>query len=107
MRGEGFADLLMGRTTADTVVDVHGTEIIQRNELITKDVLKLIVDAEVDTVKVRSPLTCSTVSGVCQKCFGMDLSTRKQVEIGSPIGVISSQSIGEPGTQLTMRTFHS
>jgi hypothetical protein len=52
----------MGRTTADSVIDIHGTEIIQRNELITKDVLKLIVAAEVDTVKVRSPLTCSTVS---------------------------------------------
>ena len=107
IRGEGFADLLLWRTTADPIIDAHGTEIMWRNELITKDALKLIFDGEVDTVKVRSPLTCNTVNGVCQKCFGMDLSTRKQVEIGSPIGVISSQSIGEPGTQLTMRTFHS
>ena len=67
----------------------------------------MIIDADVMSVKVRSPLTCHVASGVCQQCFGIDLSTRKLVEIGNPVGIISSQSIGEPGTQLTMRTFHS
>lgn len=58
-------------------------------------------------IKVRSSLTCHTINGVCQQCYGMDLSNRAIVELGIPVGVISSQSIGEPGTQLTMRTFHS
>lgn len=107
IRGEWFTELLMWRTTADPIIDAQGKEVMGRNELITKDALKRIVASEVDTVKVRSPLTCNTINWVCQKCFGMDPSTRKEVEIGSPIGVISSQSIGEPGTQLTMRTFHS
>lgn len=67
----------------------------------------MILERGVESIKVKSPMTCHTISGVCQQCFGMDLSTRNLIEIGTPIGVISSQSIGEPGTQLTMRTFHS
>lgn len=66
----------------------------------------MIDDLEKDFVKVRSPLTCNTSSGVCQKCYGMDLATRQEIEIGAPIGIVAAQSIGEPATQLTMRTFH-
>ncbi|MCA9378748.1 DNA-directed RNA polymerase subunit beta', partial [Candidatus Peregrinibacteria bacterium] len=106
-RGEGFDELIFGRTVARDLTDNHGTLIVKANTLINKEILNLIIDSEIEYLYVRSPLTCHTVSGVCQKCFGMDLSTRQEVEIGNPIGVISSQSIGEPGTQLTMRTFHS
>lgn len=107
MRGEKFDELIFGRVVAADVVDAHGTVIVTAGEMITKHLLALIMDAEVEMIKVRSAMTCRTVSGICQSCFGMDLSTRALVEIGSPVGVISSQSIGEPGTQLTMRTFHS
>jgi DNA-directed RNA polymerase subunit beta' len=75
--------------------------------MLNKIVTNLLIEANVEFIKVRSSLTCHTVNGVCQQCYGMDLSDRKLVELGIPVGVISSQSIGEPGTQLTMRTFHS
>ena len=75
--------------------------------MLDKDLVELVISSGVEMIMARSPLTCHTTSGVCQKCFGIDLSSRKLVEIGSPVGIISSQSIGEPGTQLTMRTFHS
>lgn len=106
-RNEPFSELIMGRTLAEDAVDARGNHVADAGTLIIKQVRDLLIDAEVEYVRVRSPLTCRTVSGVCQKCFGMDLSTREAVEIGSPVGIISSQSIGEPGTQLTMRTFHS
>ena len=75
--------------------------------MISKPILNIIEKSGIDMVKVRSSLTCHTVNGVCQQCYGMDLSNRELVALGIPVGVISSQSIGEPGTQLTMRTFHS
>ena len=92
---------------AEDVVDNNGNTIAQASEMINKHSRDMILDADIDMIKVKSALTCRTVNGVCQSCFGMDLSTRNLVEIGTPVGVISSQSIGEPGTQLTMRTFHS
>jgi DNA-directed RNA polymerase subunit beta' len=107
VRGEGFDELIFGRVLAADLVDKKDTTILHKGDLIDKENLQIIMDADIEVVKVRSPLTCHTVSGVCQHCFGMDLATRKQVDIGSPIGVVASQSIGEPGTQLTMRTFHS
>lgn len=107
LRSEKYEDLLFGRVTAEDVTDSRGTVILHNGTMLDKKNIQLITDAEVMSVKVRSPLTCHVSSGVCQQCFGMDLSTRKLVEIGNPVGIISSQSIGEPGTQLTMRTFHS
>jgi DNA-directed RNA polymerase subunit beta' len=106
-RGESFGDLILGRTIAEDIMDKRSNSIVDAGTLVTKNVRTLILDSDVERIRVRSPLTCRTTSGVCQKCFGMDLSTREEVEIGSPVGIISSQSIGEPGTQLTMRTFHS
>ena len=76
-------------------------------EMIENKDKKLFTDNEIDFVNVRSPITCETSSGVCQKCFGMDLSNRKLIKIWTPVWVIAAQSIWEPGTQLTMRTFHS
>jgi len=107
MRGEPFDQLIFGRVLAEDAKDTKGNTVLHKNDLIDKMNLKMVMDAEVDYVKLRSPLTCETVGGVCQHCFGMDMSTRQWVEIGVPVGIISSQSIGEPGTQLTMRTFHT
>lgn len=107
IRGEGFKELIFGRVLAEEVTDDKGTVILHKDDTLNKKNMNLLVDAGIDMVKVRSPMTCKVVSGVCQKCFGMDLATRRAVDIGMPVGIISSQSIGEPGTQLTMRTFHA
>ncbi|MGC8937831.1 MAG: DNA-directed RNA polymerase subunit beta', partial [Thermodesulfovibrio sp.] len=92
---------------AEDVKDPLTGEIIaKRDTIIDQVVAKKIVDAGIDRVKIRSVLTCRTKFGVCSKCYGMDLARSEPVEIGEAIGVIAAQSIGEPGTQLTMRTFH-
>lgn len=105
-RGETFAELLYGRYLAKDVLDAHGKVLYPRDTYVDKTVLEAFVTAEIDSVIVRSPLTCHTQSGVCQKCFGMDLSSRQVIKLWVPIGILSSQSIGEPGTQLTMNTRH-
>ncbi|MGC8796064.1 DNA-directed RNA polymerase subunit beta' [Thermodesulfovibrio sp.] len=98
---------IYGRTLAEDVKDPLTGEIIaKRDTIIDQVVAKKIVDAGIDRVKIRSVLTCRTKFGVCSKCYGMDLARSEPVEIGEAIGVIAAQSIGEPGTQLTMRTFH-
>ena len=107
MRNESFESLIFWRVVAKDVIDEHGTTIVQANTLLDSKKVDLIMDAWVDMIYARSPITCHTASGVCKQCFGVDLSTRTHVEIWSPVGIISAQSIGEPGTQLTMRTFHS
>lgn len=85
IRGEGFDDLIFGRAAAEDIVDENGVVLVPKNGIIGKKLRDIVMASTVDTVKVRSPLTCGTVSGVCQKCFGMDLSTRTDVEIGSPV----------------------
>ena len=105
-RGETFTDLLYGRHLAKDIIDAHGKVLYARNTFVDRQALQVIVNSEIDSVAVRSPLPCHTQSGVCQKCFGMDLSSRQIVKLGVPIGILSSQSIGEPGTQLTMNTRH-
>lgn len=84
-----------------------GNLIVRKNEIIKKDTACAIVSAGISEVKVRSPFTCKSEKGVCIKCYGHDLSTGRDVEIGDAVGIIAAQSIGEPGTQLTLRTFHS
>ncbi len=79
----------------------------KKNELISKKAGEIIDQAEIQEVQVRSPITCETKDGICQKCFGIDLGTNKLVEFGTAVGIITAQSIGEPGTQLTLRTFHT
>lgn len=105
--GENFYDLVLGRFLAEDIVDSHGNTVLKKGELITKNNIELMKDDNIQEAKVRSSLTCKCVSGVCQKCYGMDLSTRTMVQIGVPVGIIAAQSIGEPATQLTMQTFHS
>jgi DNA-directed RNA polymerase beta' subunit len=100
-------DRIFGRTLAEDVKDPITNEIIaRRNQEVDDELAKKIVDSGIDKVKIRSVLTCNTRYGVCAKCYGGDLARGEPVEIGEAIGIIAAQSIGEPGTQLTMRTFH-
>ncbi|MBA4348434.1 MAG: DNA-directed RNA polymerase subunit beta' [Thermodesulfovibrio sp.] len=96
-----------GRTLAETLKDPVTNEVIAvRNTEIDDDLAKKIAEAGIDRVKIRSVLTCNSKIGVCGKCYGRDLARGEAIEIGEAIGIIAAQSIGEPGTQLTMRTFH-
>ncbi len=82
-------------------------QVVAENEIITDEVATALEDLGIDTVRVRSPLTCNNPTGVCAKCYGVDMSSGQLVEEGLAAGIIAAQSIGEPGTQLTMRTFHT
>ena len=99
---------IVGRLAGDVLADPRSGEIIiDRNEMIDEEIAEQIREAGVDRVAVRSPLTCQTPRGICQMCYGRLPATGELVEIGQAVGVIAAQSIGEPGTQLTMRTFHT
>ena len=98
---------ILGRLASEDIRDpVTGEIIVSHNEEIDEERTKAIVEAGVDRVKIRSVLTCQSRRGVCRSCYGRDLARGRLVEKGEPVGVIAAQSIGEPGTQLTMRTFH-
>lgn len=84
-----------------------GKVILSAGDVLDTKAIELLKTENINQVSIRSVLTCETEGGVCQKCYGLDLAENTPVEIGSPVGVIAAQSIGEPGTQLTMRTFHS
>jgi DNA-directed RNA polymerase subunit beta' len=102
-----LAQAIKGRVARDTIIDVVTDEVIVReNDLITEEVARRIEDMGYEKVRVRSPLTCEAEQGVCARCYGMDLSRSRPVEMGLAVGIVAAQSIGEPGTQLTMRTFH-
>lgn len=105
---EKMRDRMIGRYSFEDLIQPQSGEIIvQKNEMITEDIADAIVKAGIKQVKVRSVLTCKARHGVCAKCYGRNLATGKPVNIGEAVGIIAAQSIGEPGTQLTMRTFHS
>lgn len=107
-RSESFGFRILGRFLAAPVKDpASGKVLFSRGELIDEEKQKIILAKKVKEVVVRSPLTCRTHYGVCVQCYGWDFSSRKKVEIGTPVGIIAAQSIGEPGTQLTLRTKHS
>ncbi|NJA88553.1 DNA-directed RNA polymerase subunit beta' [Rhodocyclus tenuis] len=104
---EALRDRVLGRVAAIDVVNPEGGEtVIEAGTLIDEDLCDLIDKVGVDEVKVRTPLTCDTRYGLCAKCYGRDLGRGSSVNVGEAVGVIAAQSIGEPGTQLTMRTFH-
>ncbi len=104
---EPLRDRIIGRTSIDELRDPVNNEIIvEANGEITEELAQQIEEAGFEKVKIRSVLTCASRRGVCTKCYGRDLATGKRVELGQAVGVIAAQSIGEPGTQLTMRTFH-
>ena len=102
-----LADNIRGRTACDMIKDVVSNEVVvQSSEIIDEVAASRIESLGYEKIRVRSPLTCETPHGVCIKCYGMDLARGRPVEIGQAVGVVAAQSIGEPGTQLTMRTFH-
>ncbi|MGN0865216.1 MAG: DNA-directed RNA polymerase subunit beta' [Akkermansia sp.] len=102
-----LATRIYGRVTCDDIIDPTTKEIIvPRNEIITDEAAKRIEKVGIEKVRVRSILTCELAKGCCAKCYGLNLATGKSVKVGEAVGIIAAQSIGEPGTQLTMRTFH-
>src|SRR5690625_4996214 len=104
---EPLRERVLGRTLAQPATRPGSDEaVLPRGTLLDEQAVAMLEEAGVDDVKVRSAITCETRYGVCSKCYGRDLARGKQVNIGEAVGVIASQSIGEPGTQLTMRTFH-
>ena len=104
---EPLRDRIVGRVALEEVLDPFTNEVIvPGNELIVEDLASQIEDSGVEKVKIRSVLTCAARRGVCAKCYGRDLGTGELAELGLAVGVVAAQSIGEPGTQLTMRTFH-
>ncbi len=103
---EPLRDRIVGRTAAEDVIDEKGDFICEAGQLIDHDLAEAIEEAGVETLKIRSILTCRAKRGVCALCYGFNLAEDKLVDIGEPVGVMAAQSIGEPGTQLTLRTFH-
>ena len=103
---EKLSERIYGRNLATDLIH-EGKVIAERNTLITDDLIKKIEELDIREVEIRTPLTCKLEKGVCKKCYGLDLSNHKEILKGEAVGVIAAQSIGEPGTQLTMRTFHT
>ncbi len=101
-------DMIVGRTARDTIRNpITDETIVKENQIITNQIADQIRELKLESIRVRSPLTCESVRGICASCYGIDMSTNRQVEEGLAVGIIAAQSIGEPGTQLTMRTFHT
>jgi DNA-directed RNA polymerase subunit beta' len=106
--GQSMGVRLFGRLSAANIVDPRtGELLVERDDMLDHEAVRKIVLAGIEEVKVRSPLTCELNHGICARCYGMDLGRGKMTEIGSAVGIVAAQSIGEPGTQLTLRTFHT
>jgi DNA-directed RNA polymerase subunit beta' len=104
---ESISERIQGRISLhDVTVPGTDTVLVKANEEITDELADVVQAAGIDAVEVRSPLTCEAKRGICVRCYGQSLSTRRMVQIGEAVGVVAAQSIGEPGTQLTLRTFH-
>jgi len=101
-------DVIIGRVARENIINPITDELIVReNQIISREMALKIEDLGLETIQVRSPLTCDSPLGICARCYGVDLATNELVEEGNAVGIIAAQSIGEPGTQLTMRTFHT
>ena len=98
---------IRGRVAAEEIADSNGNVLFKKGHLITKDDAKVVEDSDVKIVAVRSPLVCKSIHGVCAQCYGTDLGRNIMIDIGEAVGTVAAQAIGEPGTQLTMRTFHA
>ena len=103
---ESLSDRVQGRTLADDIVDDQGELVAEAGEIVSRGLAAQIEDHGIERARIRSVLTCESARGVCAMCYGYNLGEHKLVDIGEPVGVIAAQSIGEPGTQLTLRTFH-
>lgn len=105
---EGFDERIVGRHTRKTIFHPETKKVLlEKDGLITEDVARVILELGFEELTIRSAFTCNTKHGVCKKCYGTNLATGENVEVGEAVGIIAAQSIGEPGTQLTMRTFHT
>ncbi len=101
-------DMIVGRTARDTIRNpINDETIVHETQTITNDIADKLKELKLESIRVRSPLTCESTRGICARCYGVDMSTNQLVEEGLAVGIIAAQSIGEPGTQLTMRTFHT
>ncbi len=106
--GQPFGDRIFGRVLAARLNDPKTGDVIgERNDIVNKEMTRKIVQANIQNVFVRSPMTCELVHGICAQCYGMDLGRGSLVEMGAAVGIVAAQSIGEPGTQLTLRTFYT
>ncbi|MBW7867616.1 MAG: DNA-directed RNA polymerase subunit beta' [Brumimicrobium sp.] len=103
---EPLHERIVGRTSVHDIYDDNENILVESGEMITEDIAQAIEDAGIDEVEIRSVLTCELRRGVCAKCYGRNLATNRPAQIGDAVGVVAAQSIGEPGTQLTLRTFH-
>ncbi len=101
-----LSEIIKGRFLAKDVCDKDGAVLLKANTLIDKNAMKVLDDNEISFATIRSPVTCKCKYGICSKCYGIDLSTQNIINIGEAVGVIAAQTIGEPGTQLTLNTFH-
>ena len=105
---EKLEERLIGRYPLEDIIDPNSNELLANtNTMLTEKIIDKIISSGIESVKVRSVIGCRTKHGVCAKCYGMGLATREEAQIGEAVGIIAAQSIGEPGTQLTMRTIHS
>jgi DNA-directed RNA polymerase subunit beta' len=105
---EALDERIIGRHTKKTIMHPEtGEVILEKDGLIDQDIARALIEVGIEEVTIRSAFTCNTKHGVCKKCYGMNLATGEEVEVGEAVGIIAAQSIGEPGTQLTMRTFHT
>jgi DNA-directed RNA polymerase subunit beta' len=106
--GQSLSERIYGRVLAERVIHPETGEVLfEQNDLLTHENVKKVINAGVQKIKVRSPLTCEMVHGICASCYGVDLGRGDMVKLGSTVGIVAAQSIGEPGTQLTLRTFHT
>lgn len=106
--GKSLAERALGRVILEDIKDPKGKKIIvKKGEVISREIADKLEEVDLAEIKVRSVMSCKTYRGVCQKCYGYDLGYNKLVDLGTAVGIIAAQSIGEPGTQLTMRTFHT
>src|SRR6202011_5507632 len=103
---EPLRDRIVGRVSLDKIKDYEGNVIVDVNQEISEELANSVQAAGIERVNIRSVLTCESRRGACARCYGRNLATGRFVELGEAVGVIAAQSIGEPGTQLTMRTFH-
>ena len=104
---ESLEERITGRYAAESIFDKDGNMIVKANHMITPKRARAIIETGVESVKIRTILTCKSHVGVCAKCYGANMATGQAVQVGEAVGIIAAQSIGEPGTQLTMRTFHT
>ncbi|MBI2068491.1 MAG: DNA-directed RNA polymerase subunit beta' [Candidatus Yanofskybacteria bacterium] len=105
--GESLGRRVKGRVVMEDIVDANGEVVVKKSKIVDKEASKKIEDLKLAKIRIRSPIKCKSPNGICRLCYGYDLSKNKMVDIGEAVGIVTAQAIGEPGTQLTMRTFHT